>query len=251
MALNIYGNIITSTDITDVGVFKTEINREGLACYLDSMNLNSYPRSGTVWYDLTGNGNNGTLTTMNSPSAGNTSGFDTTTGYMMFDRHVGAADGTANNVVTFSSSATLLDCLSQNGMSMEMWLKITTPVCTAMSKLVGSWEIYYCSGLVHYTEGSAVATLAGTINSSTYTNFHHLTITHDGINRRIYVNGVHNATDISIPAGQSFGSMGLGAYPTGIYAFIGSIPIYRVYSRALNSYEIAENFQSERGRFGI
>jgi len=251
MSLNIKGNIISSTDITSVGVFKTKVNRDGLELYLDSNDINSYPGSGTVWYDLSGNGNNGTLTTMNSPSAGNTSGFDTTTGHMMFDRHIGGADGTANNVVTFSSSASLLECLSQNGMSMEMWLKITSPVCTAMSKMVGAWEIYYCTTLVHYTEGSASATLAGTINSSTYVNFHQLVITHDGINRRIYVNGVLNASDTSIPSGQSFSSMGLGAYPSGIYAFVGAIPIYRVYSRALNPYEIAENFQATRGRFGI
>ena len=191
------------------------------------------------------------MNNFSGPSAGSTSGFDTTTGYMMFDRHIGGADGTANNVVTFSSSASLSDCLGQNGMSMEMWIKITTPVCTAMSKLHGAWEIFYCSTLTHYTEGSASTTLAGTINSSTYANFHQLVITHDGINRRIYVNGVHNASDTSIPSGQSFGSMGLGAYSSGIYAFVGSIPIYRVYSRALSPYEIAENFQANRGRFGI
>jgi len=119
MPLNIKGNIISTGDITDVGVFKTEITNDGLELYLDSNDINSYPGSGTVWYDLSGKGNNGTMNTMNSPSAGNTSGFDTTTGYMMFDRHIGGADGTVNNVVTFSSSASLSDCLSQNGIK---WL---------------------------------------------------------------------------------------------------------------------------------
>jgi len=117
--------------------------------------------------------------------------------------------------------------------------------------MVGSWEIYYCNNLTHYTEGSASAILVSSITSSTYANFHQLVITHDGINRRIYVNGVLNTSDTSIPSGQSFGSMGLGAYPSGIYAFVGAIPIYRVYSRELNPYEIAENFQANRGRFGI
>jgi len=34
---------------------------EGLIVHLDASNSNSYPGSGTVWTDLTGNGNNGTV----------------------------------------------------------------------------------------------------------------------------------------------------------------------------------------------
>jgi hypothetical protein len=38
---------------------------DGLVLYLDSANAKSYPGSGTVWTDLSGNGNNGTL--INAP----------------------------------------------------------------------------------------------------------------------------------------------------------------------------------------
>jgi hypothetical protein len=34
---------------------------DGLICHMDASNSRSYPGSGTTWYDLTGNGNNGTI----------------------------------------------------------------------------------------------------------------------------------------------------------------------------------------------
>ena len=34
---------------------------DGLVLALDAANHKSYPGSGTTWYDLSGNGNNGTL----------------------------------------------------------------------------------------------------------------------------------------------------------------------------------------------
>ena len=38
-----------------------EIADSGLLLHLDAGNTKSYPGSGTVWYDLSGNGNNFTL----------------------------------------------------------------------------------------------------------------------------------------------------------------------------------------------
>ena len=63
MSLDLNGNIIENTDISSTGVFKSKINTDGLVLHLDSMNVNSYPGSGTTWYDLSDYGNNGTMTT--------------------------------------------------------------------------------------------------------------------------------------------------------------------------------------------
>lgn len=46
------------------------IVEDGLVLYLDAANKKSYPGSGTVWKDLSGNGNDGTLT--NGPTFGST-----------------------------------------------------------------------------------------------------------------------------------------------------------------------------------
>ena len=52
---------------------------DGLILALDAADRNSYPGSSTTWYDVSGNGNHGTLTGFTGPSAGSTSGFDTKT----------------------------------------------------------------------------------------------------------------------------------------------------------------------------
>jgi len=54
------------------------IVQDGLFLYLDAGNVNSYPGSGTLWTDLTGNGNNGNL--INGPTFSGVNG-----GTIVFD----------------------------------------------------------------------------------------------------------------------------------------------------------------------
>ena len=41
--------------------YNTSVVRDGLIMHLDAANKKSYPGSGTIWKDLSGQGNNGTL----------------------------------------------------------------------------------------------------------------------------------------------------------------------------------------------
>jgi len=251
MPLVIKNHIISSNDITSSGVFDTKVNRAGLVLYLDSMDIDSYPGSGTIWYDLSGNGHDATLYNMNSPSAGNTSGFDTTTKYMMFDRHLGSGDGVGNNYALVNNTSVLDGALCENGMTVDMWVRESGYVCTALTKWGGSWEIYYCNTLVFRTQGSGGTDGPSSVSTSGGT-WRNIVATHDGINRRLFVNGTIVLNDTNIVSGQNTTDpISIGAYNGGSYATFGAIPIYRVYNRPLNPYEIAENFQATRGRFGI
>jgi len=61
-----------------------DIVENGLVLYLDAANRRSYPGSGTTWFDLSGNGNNGTLTngpTFDSANGGSIS-FDGVNDYV-------------------------------------------------------------------------------------------------------------------------------------------------------------------------
>ncbi len=53
MALNIKGNILSSSDVTSVGVFKSKIIRDNINSYLDAGNQNSYtsPSIASTWND--------------------------------------------------------------------------------------------------------------------------------------------------------------------------------------------------------
>ena len=69
MGLDLNGNSVTRLTVGAQGQAINHIIQDGLSLYLDAADKNSYPGSGTVWYDLSGNGYNGTLyggTTFNS-----------------------------------------------------------------------------------------------------------------------------------------------------------------------------------------
>ena len=77
---------------------------EGLSLLLDAANVKSYPGSGTSWYDLSGNGNTGTLTNGPTYNSG---------GYISFD-------GT-NDLVSVADSAELR--VSTDGISYGCWMR--------------------------------------------------------------------------------------------------------------------------------
>lgn len=52
--------------------YNPAIVMNGLVMYVDAANVKSYPGSGTTWFDMSGNGNNGTL--INSPTYNTTNG---------------------------------------------------------------------------------------------------------------------------------------------------------------------------------
>jgi hypothetical protein len=229
------------------------IIRDGLSLYLDSTNTKSYPGTGTTWFDLSGNNNHGTLVNFTGEGVGTASGFDSSTGYMMFDRHLGVSDTIQNNRVTINSSPTLAQCLSENRVTIELWIRMDTYYCTALTRWAGPWEVYYCSNLVHRTIGTG-----GSDGNSGYSyinqlgKFHHIIATHTGSNRTLYVNGVNVLNQANIVTGQnSTAVLGLGAYSNGNYAFVGAIPTFRLYNRALTQDEILQNYNATKGRYNL
>jgi hypothetical protein len=227
--------------------------RSGLIVYLDSLNPKSYPGTGTTWYDLSGNNNHGTLTGFTGASAGSTSGFDTNTKYMMFDRHSGSADGVVNNRVIINNSESLDGCVVTTGMTVSFWLKVTTYTCTAMTKWSDSWEIFYCSDLHWRTNGTGGSTTNSGLAVSTNLNkFHLITATHSGTERKFYINGDLYYTNSNTVTSQNLTNpVSIGAYDNGNYATIGAIPTYLLYNRVLSAAEVKQNFEALRGRYGI
>lgn len=234
-------------------IYGPNIVTDGLVLYLDSSNTKSYPGTGNTWYDLSGNNNHGTLMSFTGAGAGTTSGFDTNTGYMMFDRHLGTSDSTQNNRINISTSDSLSDCLSQNGVTIEFWLRMDIYYCTAISRWATTWEIYYCPVLVHRTIGTG-----GSDGSSgySYTNnlgkFHQIIATHDGTTRTLYVNNTLVYSGTNIVTGQSAASiLPLGGYSNGNYAFVGAIPIFKLYNRVLTTKELTQNYNAQKSRFNL
>jgi hypothetical protein len=223
----------------------------GLVCNLDSTNPKSYPGTGNTWYDTSGFANHATLSNFTGPSAGSTSGFDTRTKWMMFDRHLGDSDGTVNNVANISNSDSLDGVLCQNGMTVDFWFRETSYVCTAMTKWTSSWEIYYCSGLVFRVEGTGGSDLS-TGASSSAGNWRHLVATHTGTKATFYINGAQIYTADQTVSGQNTtNGVSIGGYSSGIYASVGAIPVYRLYDRPLSAAEVLQNYLAGKSKFGL
>jgi len=90
-------------------IHSPSIVTSGLVLALDAANVRSYPGSGTSWFDLSGNGNTGTLTngpTFNSSNLGGIS-FDGGNDYVNATSYTGhqTAQGTLEAVVRLSTNS--------------------------------------------------------------------------------------------------------------------------------------------------
>lgn len=235
----------------------SSIEKSGLVLHLDAANPKSYPGSGTNWIDLSGNGNNGTLT--NGPS------FDANNkGSIVFD-------GT-NDYTIFNNTNTL--DFNENPFTISFWFKADTQTATypaVIEKSSGDmttsqsvrrgWSFFYAGYALAYLftltdQNNEIGVGAdsinfGNLNSSTWT----------------YIAIVVNSTSItgSINGGSSPGTitrtrtasvnattqLNIGRWSTYNRCFVGNISNVQIYNRALSASEIKQNFEAVRGRYGI
>jgi hypothetical protein len=91
--------------------YSPKIVTDGLVLCLDAANSRSYPGSGTTWFDLSGNGNNGTLANGPTFNANNN-------GSIVFD-------GT-NDYVEITNRNTNLEFQPSQAFTVSTWFKTTT-----------------------------------------------------------------------------------------------------------------------------
>ena len=211
----------------------------GLQLYLDAGNASSYSGSGTAWNDLSGNGRNGTLT--NGPTYSATNGgsivFDGTNDYVQC---TGSLTVTAATFVTWirrnGNQGQYDGILFSRGTSVTgMNLQVSNQVAYTWNDAVNtySWQsglivpdATWCMIAVSVTSTAATAYLCQTSGITTSTN----TVSH--------TSSVLN--DIKIAWDDAAARY-----------FNGNIAIAQIYNTALSSGEISQNFQADRGRFGV
>jgi hypothetical protein len=218
---NYFGNLVTS----------------GLVLDLDAAKLASYPGTGTTWYDISGNGNNGTLT--NGP---------TFTGIgkqaaIVFD-----------GVDDYVSTSTSRNATTNQDYTITTVFKITSFTSTDM-RIFGATSGNSNQLSAGWDTTTFKLWLGGTWNNSSFTSntntVYHLTVVHNNTDTLIYVNGTYNST-ISGKTSY-FDNLGFAQPLILLYGsyFNGNIYTSQVYNRALSSTEITQNFNALRGRYGI
>jgi len=242
----------------------TPVYNNGLVLNLDAGNANSYPGTGTTWFDLA-SGNNGTL--VNGPT------YDTANGGSI------VFDGVNDHVITNDTSFRF-----GNKFSISLWFYwdgLNKTNNSLFSKRMGSAGNYnqYAMGIsngdTQYGGTGKVLFFYARVDGSTGGNdpfdvsitytlptagFYNACIVMDTNSQKLYVNGILVGSNSKNLSGKTYNIAGreliLGAArgenATDVIAYASTkIHRFSVYSYSLTDTEVISNFNSTRGRFGL
>jgi len=208
----------------------------GLVMCLDAGNRKSYPGSGTSWIDLSGNSNNGTLT--NGPTFSIANG-----GSIVFD---GANDQ--------------IDC--GNALSLQITIGTISAWFNATSANSGyngiitkrhAWSLFVQDNvLMTFDWGSgAVPRSTGITVGNGLWNYAAMSFNTNIDNGAIvYLNGVAVLTTRIIHYNHAYG-VRIGESSDANQFLTGNVACASVYNRALSATEVLQNYNANKGRFGL
>jgi hypothetical protein len=246
---------------TDKMVFNADypaVVTNGLVLNVDAGFTPSYPTTGTTWYDLSSNGYNGTLTngpTFNSANNGSIS-LDGIDDYVNIGNQANLQMGTGDFTV----------CL---------WIKINNPPVSALNILIWSKNAPaaaagYGIGFF-YGGGNSNKLLWGTANGTTAVEIlsqnafpellgawgHIVMVRQNGStnNGCFYINNQYqaiasSATMINVNTNTDM-VIGNTSDRYGSYWTKGNYAIAQIYNRALSAAEVSQNYNAQKGRFGL
>jgi hypothetical protein len=216
----------------------------GLVLALDAADKNSYPGSGTVWSDLTGNRNSGSL--VNTPTFSSNNG-----GYFTFNATNQYASG-SNNTILDSQTITMESWNYPSSIIQNGFLFEKGAVNTQYSNFYNGDGNFYFRTTGLSSPSDLIFTVSSYISVNTW---NHIVCTYSGGNKNIYVNNQLAAMQTGLTGTISTNNSGffVGAYNSASpsYFFNGRIAIIKVYNRALSSTEVAQNYNAQKSRFGL
>jgi hypothetical protein len=221
---------------------------DGLVLSLDAANSKSYPGSGTVWSDLSGNGNTGTL--RNSPTYSSDN-----LGKIVFDA--------VNNDVNCGNNSSIN--FGTGDFTVSLWFRRFSNATTNLrliSKAAGgdtanAANAGFCffgsnTGISFAVNPTAARTIisAATYSLNEWVNV--IGLVERGVSMRTYKNA-NQVASANAPTGSVSGttSFFLGSNVGSNLFWPGEISNISLYNRALTDNEIKQNFNALRGRFGI
>ena len=221
-----------------------KIITNGLVLCLDAGNKKSYPGSGSNWYDLTVNKNNGTL--IGSPvfSAANRGSivFDGTNDSGYFNAGIVSTSYQTHevwtNAVASASAADGFAYILHNN---------STGTATGSSYLtigIKPTQQYYAALNGSYSTMSSGVTATSSL-------IRQIVLSWDGTNQIMYVDGeVKDSQALSVTP-QNFDTItSFGDAESATYRMVqGNIYSIKVYNRALSASEILQNYNSQKSRF--
>lgn len=205
-----------------------DIVENGLVLHLDAADLNSYPGSGTLWTDLSGNGNNGTF--YNSPNI-------------------------SNKIITLSSTNDYLEIPQiLQPLTIDFWFNSPSSANAAIiyagsdsfNSAVWQWSVFYYNNALLWRPNSG----GGGSNITSFVslnNWYHFVMTR-GNTRTIYING-NQISSTAEAAITVTGNIIVGK--AGSNYWNGSFSSLKLYNYQLSNSEILQNYNAIKGRYGL
>ena len=225
------------------------IVRDGLVLALDAADRNSYPGTGTTWYDLSGNGNDFTLSGLDYVSTS--------------PSHFSFVDNQGD--YAYRSSTDVIGGLGD--FTFEMWMKLdNTP--TSLPFLSYATSVNNNAVLLFKNATNTVNFWLGA-NSMTFTfldsyysdgNWHNLIFARTGTTFKIYADGVERASTTNYFSGtiETGGTLVFGQEqdnPGGGFQTTqdlpGDISSIKIYSKFFSASEALQNYNATKSRFGL
>jgi hypothetical protein len=214
----------------------------GLVLDLDAAKVASYPGTGTAWYDISGNNNNGTLT--NGPTF---SGIGKQAA-IVFD---GVDDFVSGSGVFLSTQGTITVWFKTSNTYPNNYL-LSLPFASANNNGfdLGFGGTTTFRGIITTTSGYTEITYSTTYSDN---NWHMGALTYNGTSVILYYDGIarNSASTTGTIRQQANGEFNVARFGSfGAYV-AASISNATVYNRALSAAEVSQNFNALRGRYGI
>ena len=226
-----------------------DIITSGLILHLDAADIKSYPRTGTVWYDRSGNGNNGTLV----------NGVGYSNGAMVFDGNTQYVDTNTvgNTAMTYGIWFYPLSFLTRPfGCGL---FRIPSNISGVLGISVSGNFTYkvgsFSSGQEAYTSDTSDIVELNKWNC--------LYLTRDNLNISYFLNGrpILSKTQLTnyayttvLAGGSTVGNIqgiGRGDINNDRGNFNGNISTVQIYNRALSQQEILQNYNATKSRFQL
>ena len=212
-----------------------KIITDGLVLSLSAFDRNSYVSGSTTWNDVSGRGNNGTLT--NGPTFNSTNG-----GSIVFDY--------SNDYVKINSFA---DILSKTTYTKTAWFYMNSYKYNIVSGGGTAQHAFWMAGTNKLSAGHNNAWQTVTSATSLLLNTWYFGVVtfNTTTGWSLYVNGNLESTSSSTTTFSGTGGILIGAYDDAQNLWDGRIAMASVYNRVLSPQEVQQNYNATKSRFGI
>ena len=213
---------------------------DGLVLYLDAANRKSIVSGSSVWRDLSGNNNSGSL--VNGPTFNSANG-----GSIVFD---GVDDKVTFPNNTFTTSA---------GVTVEVWFKTSSGTkyqdIFDLADVYGIWIVTNFSGAGTGKIVTGFNTTTGYISSNyVANNWYQVVLAGTGTSNYQYINGVLTGTasqPVTTSINLNTARIGNVDGDRAAEYFVGNVSSLKIYNRNLTPQEILNNYNVTKKRFGL